>query len=94
MITTVEIPCTLVFYNIITPDGNGQNDVFFIENLENYAVKKLVIYNRWGKEVYSSDSYDNKWNGGDLSAGSYYYVLDTNNGVEEKSYKGMVEIVK
>lgn len=94
LITTLEIPCTLVFYNIITPDGNGQNDEFFIENLDNYAVKKLVIYNRWGKEVYSSDSYDNKWDGGDLSAGSYYYVLETNNGVEEKSYKGLVEIVK
>ncbi|HNR20170.1 MAG TPA: gliding motility-associated C-terminal domain-containing protein [Bacteroidia bacterium] len=94
VITTVEIPCTLVFYNIITPDGNGQNDVFVIENLENYAGKKLVIYNRWGKEVFSSDSYDNKWNGGDLSAGSYFYVLDTNNGVEERSYKGILEIVK
>lgn len=94
VITTVEIPCTLVFYNIITPDGNGQNDTFFIENLENYPVRKLVIYNRWGKEVYSSDNYDNKWNGGDLSAGSYFYVLGTNNGVEEKSYKGIIEIVK
>lgn len=94
VIITVEIPCTLVFYNIVTPDGNGQNDVFVIENLDNYIGKKLVIYNRWGKEVYSSDSYDNKWNGGDLSAGSYFYVLYTNNGVEEKSYRGTVEIVK
>lgn len=88
------IPCALQFYNIITPDGNGQNDVFFIENLENFIGKKLVVYNRWGKEVFSSDSYNNKWDGGDLSAGSYFYILDADNGVEKTSHKGILEIVK
>jgi gliding motility-associated-like protein len=94
VITVIEIPCTLEFYNIITPNSDGKNDTFVIDNLENYVGRTLTIYNRWGKEVYANDKYDNKWDGGDLSAGSYFYILNADNGVDKKDYKGIVEIVR
>lgn len=73
------VPCRYFFPNIFTPNGDGLNDVFDINEgscqKEGYLVE---IYNRWGIRVYSSDSPDQYWNGqyqGDLcSDGTYYYV--------------------
>lgn len=75
------IGCSLTIPNVLTPNGDGQNDSFIIANLEYHDNTKISIYNRWGKVVYSSDNYKNDWkgtnNGGNLvSAGTYYYVLE------------------
>ncbi len=51
-----------------------------------------TIRDRWGRKVYSADSYQNNWFGTDLSTGIYYYEL-----VEEslrKAYKGWLQILK
>jgi gliding motility-associated-like protein len=51
----------------------------------------VVVYNRWGNLVYKSDEYQNDWNGvasqglrvGEgVPDGTYYYVVDFNNGVK------------
>ena len=62
--------------NVITPNGDGKNDVFKIEGIELYKENTLAIFNRWGNEVYrSAGGYDNSWNGEGLNEGTYYYVL-------------------
>ncbi|MNK11522.1 hypothetical protein D3C87_295640 [compost metagenome] len=62
--------------NVITPNGDGKNDVLKIEGIELYRQNSLAIFNRWGNEVYRSPSgYQNNWNGEGLSEGTYYYVL-------------------
>ncbi|GAA4012790.1 hypothetical protein GCM10022408_26970 [Hymenobacter fastidiosus] len=81
----------LVFYNVITPNGDGLNDKFEIKNVGLYAGNSLTILNRWGKEVYATSNYGNTWTGDEQSAGVYYYLLKLPNG---KSYKGWFEIVK
>lgn len=43
--------------NIITPDGDGHNDVFVIGNINPNQINKLKIYNRWGKKVYEQSNY-------------------------------------
>ncbi|MDD2412474.1 MAG: PKD domain-containing protein, partial [Bacteroidales bacterium] len=43
--------------NIITPDGDGKNDVLFIGNINPQRVNTLKIYNRWGKKVYDQTNY-------------------------------------
>jgi len=74
--------------NIFTPNGDKRNDTFFPfydENITHYQIDKqmedysIVIYNRWGKKVYESNSYINPWNG-DMEGtpqndGTYYYIL-------------------
>ncbi len=86
----------LVFYNSISPNGDGDNDVWFIGNLEKYPDNRVQIFNRYGQEVYSAVNYKNNWNGkylgNDLPGGTYYYIFDakTNN----KIFKGFLTIFR
>ncbi len=60
--------------NAITPNGDIFNQYFKIDDgLKGNA--SLLVLNRWGKEVYKSSSYENDWDGGGLSPGTYYIVI-------------------
>ncbi len=80
--------CGLFVPNIFTPNGDNSNDTFFIRNLP--ANSKLVITNRWGKQVFSSNNYQNNWTGDDVTDGVYYYQLT----VEGERYTGWVEVMR
>ncbi|MDF3026439.1 MAG: outer rane adhesin like protein [Fluviicola sp.] len=79
--------CGIVIPNAFTPDGDGINEVWVIEGIENYPDNEVMIYNRWGNLVYSADKYLNTWGGTsdsnlnvggeELPTGTYYYVIDT-----------------
>ncbi|MFD1630602.1 gliding motility-associated C-terminal domain-containing protein [Pseudopedobacter beijingensis] len=70
-----------------SPNGDGINDTFVIENSAGYTID-LEVYNRWGNIVYKSKSYQNDWAGKcneglyigqDVPTGTYYYVVKINN---------------
>ncbi|EHQ41362.1 gliding motility-associated C-terminal domain-containing protein [Myroides odoratus] len=48
----------IVIYNLVTPDGDGKNDYFIIDNIKNYPNNKVEIFNRWGARVYETRGYD------------------------------------
>ena len=86
-------------YNIITPDGNGENDTWVIEYIEHYPDAHVRVLNRWGEEVFYSKSYNNAagWNGrnknGDvLPEGTYYYIITFDNA--DKIYKGAITLLR
>lgn len=60
--------------NIITPNGDGQNDAFVLGSLL-APDWSLTIFNRWGREVFRQASYDNSWDAPGLAGGVYYYLL-------------------
>ncbi|PTQ92666.1 gliding motility-associated-like protein [Mucilaginibacter yixingensis] len=70
------LPKKIDIPTVITPNGDGKNDTFTIPNIELFPGSQLIIVNRWGNEVYRSDSYQNTWTGEGLSEGTYYYVLN------------------
>ncbi len=79
---TVTIEQDLVFPNVITPNGDGYNDVFAIENLntqvnledpDGYRTNELYIYDRWGKRVYAAKNYDTFAKDGTIQVGSQYF---------------------
>jgi gliding motility-associated-like protein len=69
--------------NIMTPNGDGINDQFFITGLENGT--KLTVYDRWGTVIYSNNNYSNDWNPQGIADGVYFYVLTL---PTNKDYKG------
>ncbi|MBP7822063.1 MAG: gliding motility-associated C-terminal domain-containing protein [Saprospiraceae bacterium] len=83
--TEKEIAADSIFVpNTITPNGDGLNDYFILSILsqhpEKYPNNSIVIFNRWGSEVFSASPYGNNWNGQnkqnkELPEGTYYYVL-------------------
>ncbi|MFP4503372.1 MAG: fibronectin type III domain-containing protein [Cyclobacteriaceae bacterium] len=92
----VEIRYTqdLFIPNIITPNGDGDNDTFRIVNLDSNGDQpgaQMKITNRWGRVVFHSDNYtnDKAWDGGELADGIYYYTLLMPDG---SKYNGWVEI--
>ena len=93
---TVEVGYTSELYipNIFTPNGDGDNDTFYILNLENYGENagiQMKITNRWGRQIYRSGNYTNveAWNGGNYPDGVYFYhmILPDNS-----EHTGWVEI--
>jgi gliding motility-associated-like protein len=53
----VTISDEIEIFNSISPNGDGDNDVFIIGNIENYPDNTVSIYNRWGLMVYEVDGY-------------------------------------
>jgi len=80
----------LLIPNAMTPNGDGKNDFFVIQGLENYDNGDLTIFNRWGNEVYRSRSYQQNWDAAGVSEGTYYYRLVLIKDGIETIHKGWV----
>jgi gliding motility-associated-like protein len=77
--------CDVEEINVFTPNGDGSNQKLVFKNLELFPPSKLIIYNRWGNQVYSSDAYKNDWEGDNLSPGTYFYLLTIGGEPEPKN---------
>lgn len=66
-----------------SPNGDGVNELFIIDRIEKYPDAVVQIFNRWGNLIYTSDKgytkpWNGKYNGNELSIGTYYYAIDLN----------------
>ena len=102
----ITIPASNEFIetpNTITPNDDGINDVFFIDQIANKPAEdnpdnELIVFGRWGDVVYRAKPYNNDWNGTnqsgqDLPEGTYYYILRLNIS-EGDILRGNITIVK
>ena len=88
-VITVLPPCSITIPNVITPNGDNVNDFFIIQNIEYHANSNLLIFDRWGKKVYSNSNYKNEWKAEDTVDGTYFYILDI---VDDKKYTGFISV--
>lgn len=76
----------LIFPTGFSPNGDGYNDAFIIENLDLFPDNEIIIFNRWGEKIYSAKPYLNDWKGvnesngiklqgNDLQEDTYFYIL-------------------
>lgn len=85
--------------DIITPNGDNFNDAFVINCAEEFP-SDLVVFDRWGRQVYTQINYDNTWQGEDqsmrdLREGSYIWVLTVHFGQgRTEIYNGTVTILR
>jgi gliding motility-associated-like protein/uncharacterized repeat protein (TIGR01451 family) len=61
--------------NVITANGDGNNDQLVIEGLDRYEANEIIILNRWGNHVFEQKNYTQNWEGKGLSEGTYFYLL-------------------
>ncbi|RQO76417.1 hypothetical protein DBR40_10935, partial [Pedobacter sp. KBW01] len=81
--------------NVLTPNGDGKNDTWVVENIDMYPNNTVRIFDRAGKSIFEMKGYDNSW-GGTLKGslvpeGAYYYIIDFGPGVGVR--KGYITIV-
>jgi gliding motility-associated-like protein len=88
----------IIVFNAISPNGDGINDTFHLQGIDNYPDNTVEIYNRWGVKVFETKSYNESDNvfsgysdgrstvkrGEKLPTGTYFYILKYN-----KDGKGM-----
>ncbi|HNV96465.1 MAG TPA: gliding motility-associated C-terminal domain-containing protein, partial [Bacteroidales bacterium] len=95
--------CPIVFDKVIielnklfvpegfSPNGDGINDYFVINGMEPNDNYSLQIFDRWGNMVYSSDAYQNNWQGKDVNENqlpddTYFYLLKKQDKVKRSGY--------
>lgn len=81
--------------NIMSPNGDGKNDKWVIQNIDSYPNNEVKIFDRTGRMVYSRRNYNNEWdatmNGSPLAEGTYYYILTFG---ANKTAKGYITIIR
>jgi gliding motility-associated-like protein len=83
IVTIMPTRPEIEIYNLVTPDGDGKNDYWFIYGIELFPDNDVTIFNRWGSKIKEFTSYnntDNHWNGTNnknefLPDGVYFYIL-------------------
>lgn len=98
VIPVSTIPCDLDFYNGLTPNNDGKNDVFYIGNIDKYPTNEFYVFNRYGIKVWEGMNYDNvnvvfvgkDSNGSDLPPATYFYILV----IEGGQRKGWLELLR
>jgi gliding motility-associated-like protein len=92
----VKVYKKITIPNTFSPNNDGINDYWNIDALITYPESILMVFDRYGQQVFRSVGYskpwDGKYNGQLLPSGTYYYVLDLKNNTPKIS--GWVLIVR
>jgi gliding motility-associated-like protein len=81
-----------------SPNSDGVNDNWLIENIDEFPNCVVEIYNRWGEMLFRSVGYNDKWGGNfrnkPLPVGTYYYIIELNDSRFPNPYTGPVTIMR
>jgi gliding motility-associated-like protein len=85
--------------NVFTPNGDNKDD-FFVIDASNMATYSIEIYDRWGKQVFTSSNAGSPWNGKlnnsgpEESDGVYYYIIKATCGSHNFDTHGFVQLIR
>ena len=86
--------------NIFTPNGDGKNDVWTIENKNDPCLLEFRsrVFDRWGREVYTTDDpafeWDGIFSGNELSTGEYFHTIEYFYKDAVKKYSGNITLTQ
>ena len=93
-VSTIEVgfSCEPTIPNVFTPNGDGNNDLFIIDNLTpgNYSETLLSIYNRWGEIIFMAQDYglnEDWWDGKTIFNSKPYSSISSDRDVEANQKK-------
>jgi len=82
--------------NAFSPNNDGINDLWNIDALITYPDCSLLVFDRYGRNVFKSTGYSKAWDGtyggSPLPEGVYYYIIDLKNNTPKLT--GWVLIVR
>jgi gliding motility-associated-like protein len=88
----------LIIPNAFSPNNDGINDVWTIDQLKDYPNAQIQIFNRAGQLIHSTRNNTIIWNGTHnnqpVPIGAYYYLINLNNSVISKPFSGVVMVVR
>lgn len=70
----------LTINNFLSPNGDGKNDYWTMNKPSLISGCMVTIFDRWGKQVWQTDQYQNNWRGlsqdeNELPDGTYFYSI-------------------
>ena len=97
VVVTRNVPQNdVIANNLLTPNGDGKNDTWFIKNIDIFPNNTVTVFDHSGKIIYTKKGYNNEWdgnyNGQPLKEDTYYYVIDLGPG--DKKIKGYITVLK
>lgn len=95
-LVTIELGGEITVYNAVSPNGDGKNEIFYIEYIEvlpETRANTVTIFNRWGDVVWQTTDYNNQEqafrgvsrNGNELPTGTYFFKIDFQSGLKSKT---------
>jgi gliding motility-associated-like protein len=84
------------FPNVLTPNGDGNNDELDIEAMfKSCQEYQLKVFNRWGNLVYAGKRFETPFNGKDVNGeflpdGVYFYLLE----VDQQAKSGFIHVIR
>lgn len=83
--------------NILSPNGDGENDNWVIKDIERYPDNEVTIFDRSGRVVFQTKNYQNNWTGQfsgvPLAEGTYFYNIKLKKGGKIGQIKGFITII-
>lgn len=73
--------CEVFIPNAFSPNNDGLNDTFVIQNIEKFPGTELNVFNRAGQLIYTNLNYDNSWKADNQTDGTYYYKIKFPDGI-------------
>lgn len=101
-VDVVPIECPpIIPQEVFTPNEDGFNDTWRVNNIEFYPKNKVYIFDRWGQRVFYKEGYKNnegwdaKYLATNMPVSTYYYVIELEFEKQEKEvFKGPVSILR
>ena len=95
----IDVDCSdeLEIPNVFTPNGDGTNDVWNLNGIDEYPDAIVQVFNRWGDVVFEStvgytEAWDGTYNGTDVPVATYYYIIKLSS--SEEGISGTINIVR
>ena len=98
-INIIAEPCCQMFVpNAFSPNGDSKNDIFRVRSVRPFESFLLIVFNRWGQEVFRTKNQEDGWNGTfngiKQEIGTYFYYIKYNCGTKELSKKGDLTLIR
>ncbi|NAS12260.1 T9SS type B sorting domain-containing protein [Poritiphilus flavus] len=88
----IEIPY------FFTPDGDGRNDIWKPENIEQFPNIFVKIFDRYGRTIYQFKGNEDGWDGqyqlNELPTGDYWYIIKLNGIEDDREFVGSFSLYR